>query len=114
MCDDLLAESEIWLNQTLLVADLDRNAKLQEGRNPAQGLRSAAIDLSCSKQTVFSPNIERLVAMAAKVALLSFEPSSPSLKSYERARASGGSQTADRWICRPGSRNRHSLCDTQQ
>lgn len=84
MCEDMLAESVTWLDETLGIAAPERHEKLQEGRDLAQRLRSAAIGLSYSKRTEFSPNIERLIVMAAKVALVSFGPQSSTLDSYER------------------------------
>lgn len=55
------------------------------GQALAARLRARAIQLSCNKATEGSPEIEKLHLMAAKVALLSFPPSSTELAEYEAA-----------------------------
>jgi hypothetical protein len=67
------------------VASAEDLAVLREqGRNLAQRLRSAAIDLSSSKATEFSPLIEEYILMAAKVALQAYGASAPELRPYEQ------------------------------
>jgi hypothetical protein len=54
------------------------------GADLARLLRSAAIGLGSNKATEFSPDNERLVLLAAKVALLTFGPHSSELQQFER------------------------------
>jgi hypothetical protein len=62
----------------------DRAILREEGQALAQRLRSAAIDLSSSKATEFSPLIEEYILMAAKVALLAYGAGSAGLEPYEQ------------------------------
>jgi hypothetical protein len=55
-----------------------------EGQALAARLRSAAIDLSSSKATEFSPRIEEYILMAAKVAFLAYGAGAAGLRPYER------------------------------
>lgn len=55
------------------------NAPREAGQKLAWQLRSAAIGLASDKATEFSPEIEKLTLLAAKVACLAFEPKAPEL-----------------------------------
>lgn len=50
----------------------------------ANRLRSKAIDLQYNKATEFSPDIEKMILLAAKVALLTFGPRAAEVELYER------------------------------
>jgi hypothetical protein len=56
----------------------------EEGQALAARLRSAAIDLSSSKATEFSPRIEEYILMAAKVAFLAYGAGAAGLRPYEQ------------------------------
>jgi hypothetical protein len=62
----------------------DGVAILEQGQALAQRLRGAAIDLSYSKATEFSPLIEKYFLMADKVAFLAYGEGAADLKPYEQ------------------------------
>lgn len=55
-----------------------------DGAELASRLRSKAVDLQYNKATEFSPDIEKFILLAAKVALLTFGPRAAELAPYER------------------------------
>lgn len=81
---DLMAEGLAWLDQERAARGADKTALLPRGHALARRLRSHMIDLSSSKALESSPDIARLVLMAAKVALHAFGADSPQLEPYER------------------------------
>lgn len=82
-CDPLLIEGQAWLDEVSSLSEVDRII-LSEGANLASLMRSRAIDLASSKGTEFSPDIERLFFMAAKIALISFDEGSDYLEQFEQ------------------------------
>lgn len=54
------------------------------GAELANRLRAKSVDLQHNKATEFSPDIERLILLAAKVALLTFGSRADEVTSFER------------------------------
>ncbi|TXH02534.1 MAG: hypothetical protein E6R07_15035 [Nevskiaceae bacterium] len=73
---NLLSEGEQFIGK--------QPADVEQGRSLAARLRSKAIDLSYSRATEFSPEIQELHLMAAKVALVTFGRWSSEVDQYEK------------------------------
>ena len=78
------AEYNSFMRRYKAASEQDGVAILGQGQALAQRLRSAAVDLSYSKATEFSPLIEKYFLMAAKVAFLAYGEGAADLKPYEQ------------------------------
>jgi hypothetical protein len=78
------AEYDSFMRRYAVASVEDPATTREEGRALAQRLRSAAIDLSSSKATEFSPRIEEYILRAAKVAFLVYGAGAAGLSPYEQ------------------------------
>ena len=83
MLVDIDAEYNSFMRRYAVTSAEDLAVLREQGKVLAQRLRSAAIDLSSSKATEFSPRIDEYILMAAKVALLAYGAGAPGLRLYE-------------------------------
>lgn len=84
MKDNVQAAGERFLSEYAKADSPGRSILRQKGQKLARQLHSAAIDLSHSKVTEFSPDIPALFLLAAKVAYLTYGAGAPELEPFER------------------------------
>lgn len=84
MKDDIKAEGERFLADHAKADSAVRIALRPKGQKLALRLRSAAVDLSYDKATEFSPDIQPLFLLAAKIAYLTFGARARELEPFER------------------------------
>lgn len=80
----LLIEGQAWLNEAISARKILSQSLLKSGELLASKIRERAIDLSHDRATEFSPDIELLHFMAAKVAFLVFGKNSTAGEVYEK------------------------------
>lgn len=81
--EHLITEGHSWLDNFLSSPDHQKSLLVLSGDELARRLRSKSLDLQYDRATEFSPNIKTLSMLAAKVAFLTYGPSSPDLRVYE-------------------------------
>ena len=77
-------EGESFLHRFRAAQAEQRDALRAEGRQLAERVRRAAINLSYSKATEFSPEIPKLFLLTAMIAVVAYGADSPELEPYER------------------------------
>ena len=80
----LLTEGQAWLDEAIPARKIPSQSLLKSGELLATKLRERAIDLSHDRATEFSPDIELLHFIAAKVAFLVFGKDSVAGEVYEK------------------------------
>ncbi|MBA5686401.1 hypothetical protein [Rugamonas apoptosis] len=73
--ENLILEAEEFLHTSKVT---------KNGAELASRLRTKSVDLQCNKATEFSPDVEKLIVLAAKVAVLTYGPRAVELEPYER------------------------------
>jgi hypothetical protein len=84
MTDDIEAEGKRFLSDFANADSAGRGTLRKKGQDLARRLRSAAIDLSSGKATEFSPDIPKLILLAAKVAYVAFDKAQREIEPFER------------------------------
>ena len=80
----LIREGYRWLNEFQSGEEARHTASRASGADLARRMRSKTFDFGCNKATELHDDIQTLIMLAAKVAVLTYGTKSPEIAVYER------------------------------